>query len=395
MRIAYFAGSMKPGQDGVTRVLFRLSGHLQEKQVNHIFFSPVLPPKMEQFVPMHRIPSVQFPLHNEYRVSLPGQKHIEEVLAEYQPDIMHINSPCSLGYAAIKYGQKNNIPVVATYHTHFASYARYYRVKLLERFSWSYFRNIYNSCERVYVPSEPILEELHSHRMRNLEFLPHGVDTDMFHPKHQSETWKKELGIEGKFALLFVGRLVWEKDLKTLAATYRLLKSRRNDIAFVIAGDGPVRSELEALMPEAVFLGYQGGETLSTTYASSDMFVFPSTTETFGNVTLEAMSSGIPPVCANKGGASGFIKDGVTGLLSNPRDAEDMASKIEHLLDHPQVRSEMSKQAFIYGQEQTWQRSFEKMLLSYDDVVRHYTLKKTMNNGESKKRRLSQLILQH
>jgi len=373
MKIAYFAGSMKPGQDGVTRVLFRLSDYLREKRIDHIFFSPSLPPESERQVPMYESPSVEFPLHNhDYRFALPGQKHIEEVLKDYHPDILHINSPCSLGCAAIKYGQKNNIPVVATYHTHFASYARYYRVKFLEPFSWSYFRNLYNSCQRVYVPSEPILEELRSHRMTNLEFLPHGVDTEMFHPKHRSDSWKKELGIEGKFALLFVGRLVWEKDLRTLAATYNLLRSRRNDVAFVLAGDGPIRHELEQLMPDAIFLGYQGGENLSMAYASSDLFVFPSTTETFGNVTLEAMASGIPPVCANKGGASGFIKDRITGLLAKPQDAGDMAMQIESLLDSRQRREEMAKHAFFYGQQQTWQRSFEKMLDSYDDVIRTY-----------------------
>ncbi|MEP7235328.1 MAG: glycosyltransferase family 1 protein, partial [Ignavibacteriota bacterium] len=334
---------MKPGQDGVTRVLFRLSDYLREKHVNHVFFSPSLPPETEQHVPMYESPSMEFPLHNnDYRIALPGQKHIESILSEYQPDIIHINSPCSLGYAAIKYGQKNSIPVVATYHTHFASYARYYRVKFLEPFSWSYFRKLYNSCEKVYVPSEPILEELHDHRMNNLEFLPHGVDTEAFHPKHRSESWKREIGIEGKFALLFVGRLVWEKDLKTLAETYKILQRRRHDVAFVIAGDGPVRNELEKLMPDAIFLGHQNSEQLSRSYASSDLFVFPSTTETFGNVTLEAMDSGTPPICANKGGASGFIKDGITGLLAKPQDGEDMAGRIESLLSSDQRREEMA-----------------------------------------------------
>ncbi len=394
MRIAYFAGSMKQGQDGVTRVLYRTSEYLQEKGIPHIFFSPVLPTENELPVPMHKIPSVQFPLNNGYRVSLPGQKQIDEALADFQPDILHINSPCSLGYAAIKYGQKHSIPVVATYHTHFASYARYYRVRILERFSWSYFRNLYNSCDRVFVPSEPILDELREHRMKNLEFIPHGVDTQLFHPMHRSEHWKSELGIAGKTALLFAGRLVWEKDIKTLASTYRILQSKRNDIAFVIAGDGPVRKDLEVLMPEAIFLGYQTGKSLSTAYASSDMFVFPSTTETFGNVTLEAMSSGILPVCANKGGASGFIKNGITGLLSKPCDAEDMAEKIESLLDHPERMKEMAKQAFLYGQEQTWQRSFEKMLMSYDEVGREYAAKRSINTGKPK-RRISQFILQH
>ena len=243
MRIAYFAGSMKQGHDGVTRVLYRLSDYLKQKQIEHLFFSAITPPEDERSVPMHTVPSVQFPLYHEYRLALPGQKQIERELEEFQPDILHINSPCSLGLAAIRYGQKNNVPVVATYHTHFASYARYYRVRILERFSWSYFRSLYNKCERTYVPSEPILEELRTHRIANLEFIPHGVDSLRFHPMFRDEGWKRTYDLEGKYVLLYVGRLVWEKDLKTLAAAYQLLNERRNDVAFVLAGDGPVRKD--------------------------------------------------------------------------------------------------------------------------------------------------------
>ncbi len=394
MRIAYFVGSMKPGHDGVTRVLYRTSQYLQEKEIGHVFFSALTPPEAEQNVPMYKIPSVQFPLNNDYRVALPGQKQIKEKLEQFRPDILHFNSPCSLGYAAIKYGKTHNIPVVATYHTHFASYARYYRIKMLERFSWSYFRNIYNSCEKLYVPSEPLVDELQTHRIANLQYIPHGVDTNVFHPRFRNKSWKSDIGIRNKFALLFAGRLVWEKDLKILAATYRLLRAKRNDFTFVIAGDGPARNELERMMPESIFLGFQSGDNLSQTYASSDLFVFPSTTETFGNVTLEAMASGLPPVCANKGGASGIIKHGITGFLTKPRNAEEMADKIELLLDHPEQRAEMAKQAFLYGQEQTWEKSLEKMILSYDDVIRNYALKKSINLTKPKKR-ISQLILQH
>ncbi len=142
-------------------------------------------------------------------------------------------------------------------------------------------------------------------------------------------------------------------------------------------------------MPRAIFLGQLKGKQLSEAYASSDLFVFPSTTETFGNVTLEAMASGIPPVCANKGGASGFIQEHITGLLAKPRDAEDLAEKIEFLLDHPEQREEMAKQAFIYSQEQTWEKSFEKILLSYKEVCQNYASKQSANTMKPK-RRISQ-----
>jgi glycosyltransferase involved in cell wall biosynthesis len=379
MKIALFAGSMKPGHDGVTRVLYKLSEFLQKENVEHIFFSPIIPPPEEQSVPMIRVPSVQFPLYNDYRLSIPGQKMIDSVLREFKPDVLHINSPCSLGYAAIAYGKKHRIPVVATYHTHFASYARYYKIKMLEQVSWSYFKHLYNNCERIFVPSMPILDELREHGLRTLAFLPHGVDTNVFSPRFGDENWKATIGIEGKKALLFAGRLVWEKDLKTLAETYSIINAKRNDAVFVLAGDGPVRKELEELMPEAVFLGHLSSEELSRAYASSDMFVFPSTTETFGNVTLEAMAAGLPPVCANKGGASGIIKEGVTGLLAEPRNAHDLAEKIGMLLDSSEQRENMARTAYTYAQNQTWEKIFSREMEEYQDVIRKYKLKRTID----------------
>lgn len=372
IRVAYFAGSMKPGQDGVTRVLYRLIDNLNKNDVKHIFFSSIIPLPHECSSTMIKVPSIKFPLYKDYRFAVPGIKHFENYLNSFKPDIIHINSPCSLGCAAIKYGKKHNIPVVATYHTHFPSYAKYYKINTLEMFGWNYLKTLYNKCERVYVPSIPVMDELKEHRFKTVTFLPHGVDTNTFNPSYKSNEWKKKIGIEGKQALLFAGRLVWEKDLKVLAEAYKIITSQRNDAVFVLAGDGPIRNELEQLMPQAVFLGYQSGKDLSEAYASSDVFVFPSTTETFGNVTVEAMASGLPPVCAKEGGAYGIIQDGITGMLAEPRNPSDLADKINHLLDNPEVRLDMSKKAVEYANEQTWENIFKKLYCSYNEVIAGY-----------------------
>ncbi len=300
MKIAYFAGSMKPGQDGVTRVLYKLIEVLNRRNIENIFFSPIIPEEETLPTKMFEIPSVSFPLYRDYRFPVAVQKTFESRLNEYKPDLLHINSPCPLGFAAVKYGLRHNVPVVATYHTHFASYAKYYKVKALESVSWNYFRIIYNSCEMVYVPSKPILEELRSHGLINLQYIPHGVDNKAFNPSFHSMEWRNKYNVANKKVLLYAGRLVWEKDLKTLADAYKILHEKRSDIKFVLAGDGPVKNDLKTLMPEALFLGYLSGPELSAAFASSDIFVFPSTTETFGNVTLEAMASGIVPVCAKR-----------------------------------------------------------------------------------------------
>ena len=372
-RVAYFAGTMRPGHDGVTRVLYQLIAHLRKRGVENVFFSPIVSPGDHQTT-MHRVPSVMFPLYKDYRLAIPGQKYFEDQLREFKPDILHINSPCSLGYAAVKYARKAEIPVVATYHTHFPSYARYYSARAFEALSWNYFRKIYKGCQRVYVPSQPILLELRDHGLKNLEFLPHGVDIDVFHPRFRGPEWKARLGIDGKMVLLFVGRLVWEKDLRTLADAYGILEGKRNDLVFVLIGDGPIRAELQALMPNAIFPGYQSGLDLSTAFASSDMFVFPSTTETFGNVTVEAMASGLPPICAREGGSAGLVQDGSTGLLTRPRDPVDLAVKIDLLADSPSIRNEIAGRALAFAQCQSWESIFDRLLESYDRVIDEFAL---------------------
>jgi glycosyltransferase involved in cell wall biosynthesis len=375
-RVAYFAGSMKPGHDGVTRVLYKLIEGLNKNGIPNIFFSPIIPPPAEQPVNMYEVPSVVFPLYKDYRFALPAYSTFEKQLNKFNPDIIHINSPCSLGCAAIKYGQKYKIPVVATYHTHFASYAKYYKIKMLESFSWGYFRSLYNKCELVYVPSVPVMKELENHGLNTVTFLPHGVDLSLFNPKFRDEKLKRELSIEGKLALLFVGRLVWEKDLKTLADAFTIINKKRDDAVFIIVGDGPIRNKLEELMPGAKFLGFKTGIELSRIFASSDIFIFPSTTETFGNVTLEAMASAVPPICANEGGAIGFIKDKENGLLTKPRNAEDLAEKIIYVMDRPLLRSNLSLNAFNFAKEQTWDKIFERLFKSYNEVINNYKLAK-------------------
>ena len=373
LKVAYFAGTMQPGHDGVTRVLYKLIENLKRFNIESMFFSPIIPGKEEQTVEMYSVPSFTFPLYKEYKLAVPGQRYFEDKLKEFQPDLIHINSPCSLGYAAVKYGNRNGIPVAATYHTHFASYAKYYKIKAIENISWNYFRRIYNACQIVYVPSKPILYELQSHGINNLKYLPHGVDTKTFNTSFYSRDWKSRNNIDGKKAVLFVGRLVWEKDLETLAKTYKIITAERDDTAFVIVGEGPIKEELIKLMPHAVFLGYQSGIKLAEAYASSDIFVFPSTTETFGNVTVEAMASGLPPICAREGGAYGVIEEGVNGLTSIPRDPFDLAEKIKILLDSPEKRRYLRNNAILFAKEQTWDKIFQKLVTSYQKLISGYS----------------------
>ena len=373
LRVAYFAGTMLQDHDGVTRVIYKWIEYLTKKKIKNIFISPLIPPKKSWPTEMHKVPSIKFPLNKEYSLASPEVRYFKKRLDRFKPDIIHVNSPCPLGYAALTYAKKRKIPVIATYHTHFISYAKYYYLEILEPFLWLYTKGFYNNCNKVLVPSKSILSELRQHGLKRLEYLPHGVDTQAFNRSYRSIKWRKGYGIDNKIVLLYVGRLVWEKDLKVLADTYAKFESNRS-LSFVIVGDGPIRQDLEKLMPKAIFTGKLIGKELSTAYASSDIFVFPSTTETFGNVILEAMISGLPCVAANKGGSKSAIKNNVTGLLAKPHDCKDFTKKVKYLIHHPKLRKQMAQHAVEYAEKQSWNLICERLFKEYYKLLnKNYT----------------------
>lgn len=372
MRIAFFNANLHVGQDGVTRVMYKMFEGALARDVEAVAFTSTLPEPNQRMIPMHKIPSVAFPLQKAYRIALPGYLPFVRQLRDFGPDILHVNSPCTLGFGALRYGEHFHVPVVATYHTHFPTYLRYYRLSPLEELTRRLLGYFYNRMERTFVPTRPILQELTEYGTRGLEYLPNGVDVELFGPTYRSAAWRESVGGERKSVVLFVSRLVWEKNLRVLAEAYRLLRGRRGDFEMVLVGDGPARSDLKAMMPGAHFLGYQSGRQLAESYASSDVFVFPSTTETFGLVTVEAMASGLVPVAARAGGAVGIIEEGKSGLFATPFNAEETAHRVEWLLDHPESRRAMAQKAMERSQEFRWERILDQLFRSYAEVIDAY-----------------------
>lgn len=371
MKIAYFNANLNSGQDGVTRCVYRMIDGAVERGFDTIAIASAIPTGKAP-VPIYSVPSVTLPLQKNYRLAFPGYQAFAKYLREFRPDILHINSPCTLGYAATKYAQDFGIPIVATYHTHFPAYPRYYGLGGLEEFTWHLTRRLYNGVDRTFVPAVPILRELDEHGIQRLQYLPNGVDTGTFNPMYRSNLWRRRFGDGGKPIILFVSRLVWEKDLRVLAEMYRELHAKRTDFEMVIVGDGHARQELEVMMPGAHFLGYQSGKTLSESFASADIFVFPSTTETFGLVTLEAMASGLAPVAAKIGGAVEIIQEGGSGLFAEPQSGSDLARKIEWLLDRPDRRKIIAKHALMRAQEYRWDRILSRLFEDYKEIIESF-----------------------
>jgi phosphatidylinositol alpha 1,6-mannosyltransferase len=253
MRIAYFNATMKTGQDGVTRVLFKIFEEAMKRGHEVIAFGASLPPKSERPpVKIIRVPSVSLPLQRAYRVALPGYSMFAKRLKDWKPDIVHIHSPCTLGFAAARYARDHGAAAVATYHTHFPTYLRYYNLTRFEARTWKLLRHLYNSLDATFVPSIPVMEELREHNIRRTEYLPNGVDLTMFSAEHKRRKWRTDVGAGSKPVVLFVSRLVWEKNLRVLAEAYSMLRAKKQEFTMVVVGDGHSRRDLERLMPGAV-----------------------------------------------------------------------------------------------------------------------------------------------
>jgi glycosyltransferase involved in cell wall biosynthesis len=370
MKIAFFTESLPPKTDGVSHTLVQLIHTLGAHHHEFIFFAPFKPDTGVAWQNrVHKVPSLRFVLYNEYRLSLPISEIVGPTLDQFKPDVIHTVSPTPMGLFARNYALRNHMPAVSSYHTHFVSYFPYYGVRFLERLGWGYLRWYYNQFAMTYAPSPNTVEELKTKGIRRVELWPRGVDTRMFSPRFKDGELKKSINAENEPILLFVGRLVKEKDLDDLVTAGNLLAERGCGFKLVLVGDGPMRAELMHRLPDAHFTGFQYGHALSRWYATADLFLFPSTTETFGNVIQEAFASGIPAVGVNKEGSADLIIPGKNGMLAAPNNPPDFARKVELLLRNPYLRLKMGKNALATASNNSWTVINLRLLESYEQIL--------------------------
>lgn len=372
--IAYFCGSIEHNKDGVTRVLSEIHRFNARNHVTSVFITPVTGETPE--MPFIQVKGIPIPKYNGYKLSISPWISIRRKIrrSQFTPSLFHLHSPCTLGLAGWRLARSWKIPVVATYHTHFPSYFQYHGAAKLEQPVRNYSRYFYNLCDATIVPSKTLYQELQKDGLHNLWYLPHGVDIQQFHTQFRSDDWRQRMskGQPEKTILLYVGRLVWEKNLRLLALVAKELYAHRDDIEVVIVGTGPAEKELQTLLPQAKFLGFQTGRTLSEIYASADIFVFPSDTETFGNVTLEAMASGLVPVVANAGGSSDLVLNGDNGIALSPHDHTGWYQTLIHLIEQKESRKTMAFRAFHHAQFYTWESILQDMHGIYSKITDEY-----------------------
>jgi phosphatidylinositol alpha 1,6-mannosyltransferase len=371
MKIVFFTESLLPLVDGVSHTLGHLFTALEAEGIDFRVYSPFVPPAD---IPWRhrtrRVRSFTFPLYRDYRVSIPGGRRIAAELDAWQPDIVHVVSPTPMAIWAQAYARTRGIPVVATFHTHFVAYFPYYGVRRLERIGWRILRWFYGRCAATFAPSPGIIDELRSHGITNVCLWSRGVDSWRFSPEWRDRELRSRLGADDRVPLvLIVSRLVKEKDLADFIEMDRELRRRKLEYRLALVGGGPMRKRLERDLPHAHFAGHQSGPDLSRWYASADIFVFPSTTETFANVVQEAMASGVPAVVSDRGGPQSVIEDGCCGLVARANDPVDLADKVERLIRDGELRGTMSRAARQRAQERSWAAVNAVLLREYERIA--------------------------
>jgi glycosyltransferase involved in cell wall biosynthesis len=317
-----------------------------------------------QFVSFAPMGSVRLDAYSGLTVHIPRMEDIAAYVEAMDFDVIHVSTPGPMGLLGLLAARQRGLPVCGTYHTDFPRYAgELTGDPALEQVGWQFMRWFYGQLDRVAAPTESIRRELIAHGFapERLQVVGRGVDTMLFHPARRDDVWRAEQGHGKSVQLLYVGRLSREKNLETLATAFKRLLPTRPDISLTLVGEGPFRAELERLLAETpvTFAGTLKGEALARAYASVDVFVFPSKTDTFGRVVLEAQACGLPVIVSDQGGPKDAMRDGVTGIVVSALDEERLAAAIDALTDDPARMAAFSAAARAYAGERTHASSFQ------------------------------------
>ena len=369
LRIALFSGNYNYVRDGANQSLNLLVGYLLQQGVKVRVYSPtVADPAFPAVGDLVDVPSIpMFAGRGEYKLArgLPAKPRAD--LEAFAPNIVHVSAPEFLGHAAVKWASQRGVPAVASFHTRFETYCRYYGLGFLEPLVKKLMRRFYNRFDRVLVPSRSMMELLAQWGViAPMGIWSRGINHDRFRPDRRDLAWRRSLGIaDGEMAVGFLGRLVKEKGLDIFADVSSELKRRGVAHKVLVVGEGPAREWFAERVPEAVFTGFQSGDALGRAVASMDVFFNPSVTETFGNVTTEAMASAVPVVAARATGAVDLVEDGVNGFLVPPRDVSAYSDAIARIVADPALRQAMGEAGHHKAAGYRWDIANKAVLDAY------------------------------
>ncbi|TZG24917.1 glycosyltransferase family 4 protein [Sphingomonas montanisoli] len=376
LRVALFTGNYNYVRDGANQALNRLVGYLLKKGAAVRIYSPTIDePAFPATGDLVGVPAFPVPGRGEYRFPIGLPLRVRRDITRFAPNIIHVASPEVLGHRAISLAHARNLPVVASVHTRFETYPRYYGLAFLEPLVLALLRRFYRRCNAIFAPSESMAQLLREQRMNyDVGIWSRGIDREIFQPSRRDLEWRRGFGIEDDVpAIGFVGRLVMEKGLDVFADTIDELKRRQVRHKVLVVGDGPAREWFEKRLPEAVFAGFQGGTDLGRAVASMDMLFNPSVTETFGNVTLEAMAAGLPVVAARATGSESLVDDGVSGRLIQPGRTRAFADALRLYCNDIDARTAAGVAGLEASRPYGWDEVNQVLVDGYLRIIRQHS----------------------
>jgi glycosyltransferase involved in cell wall biosynthesis len=375
LRIAVVTETYPPEINGVAMTLGRFVRALQDREHQVQLIRPKQSatdlPREESNLEQVLRPGVPIPRYAGLRMGLPAKSTLRRIWSVKRPDVVHVVTEGPLGWSALAAAKALRLPVATDFHTNFHSYSRHYGLGWLKRPIVAYLRKFHNQARVTMVPSLSIRRDLEAAGFRNLEVVARGVDTQLFDPERRSEALRAAWGLRGQgLAVLYVGRIAPEKNLDLLVRAYQAMARVRPDARLVLVGDGPELAALKAAHPEFVYCGVRRGEDLACHYASADVFLFPSLTETFGNVLLEAMASGLPCVGFDYAAAAEHVSHGVNGLKAAYGDEGEFLAQSVRLMQDAGLRERLGKAARATALNLSWQHIFARLEDIFLDIVR-------------------------
>ncbi len=375
MKIAIFTDTFAPEINGVCNTLQKLSQHLHKQRIEHLIFAPEYEQpandaQLESFVT--RVKSVRAPFYANSRIAFPMFAKIKEIADQFKPDLVHITTALPIGWCGLKYAQSLGLPIVMSYHTNFDMYLKYYRLDYLQSWLDRYMNWFHSHATLNLAPSHKTRDELIAKGFHNVGVWSRGIDCSQFQPAATPRVQFQNIATHKTTKFLYVGRLAAEKNLDLLlSAIARLNRTHPGQAAFVFTGDGPYRETLETCgLTNIELTGFKSGNELAEIYRSADCFVFPSSSETFGNVMLEAMASGLPVICADRGGQLDFAYDGYNALHFHHESEHSLYDSLIQALESPAKLHRLSLAARTTAVERSWDQVFEKLVQDYEQVIR-------------------------
>ncbi|MEW9856808.1 glycosyltransferase family 4 protein [Novosphingobium sp. M1R2S20] len=373
LRIALFSGNYNYVRDGANQALNRLVGYLLGQGAEVRVYSPVIDkPAFQPTGEVIGVRALPIPTRGEYRMPLSLSGKARKHLTRFAPNVVHVSSPDPVAHQAVTWARRRKLPVLASVHTRFETYLRYYNMAWAEPAMEAMLRRFYRRCDALVAPSESMAQVLREQRMNyDVSIWSRGVDRDVFHRGARSLEWRRAHGIADHEPVIgFLGRLVMEKGLDVFSDSIDELRRRSVGHKVLVIGEGPAREWFEGRLPGAKFVGFQQGADLGRAVASMDILFNPSVTETFGNVTLEAMACGLPVVAAAATGSESLVEDHVSGRLIRPGAVHQFAEALRGYIADPELRASHGAAGEARAHDFSWDKINQAVADTYLRLIR-------------------------